>query len=110
MKLLKFRSNLVPLVLSGEKNSTWRLFDDKDLSEGDDIELREFGKTESFATAQITRLVEKPFKNLTEEDMVGHEKFDSNEEMYERYKGYYQKDVGPETIVKIMWFDDLHKL
>ena len=35
MKLVKFRDYLVPLVLSGEKDSTWRLFDDKGLSEGD---------------------------------------------------------------------------
>ena len=42
MKVLKFREYLVPLVLSGEKDSTWRLFDDKDLSVGDEIELQVF--------------------------------------------------------------------
>lgn len=29
MQSLKFVSELVPLVLSGEKNCTWRLFNDK---------------------------------------------------------------------------------
>ena len=30
MKILKFAPKLVPLVLSGEKTSTWRMFDEKD--------------------------------------------------------------------------------
>jgi hypothetical protein len=81
MKLVKFRDYLVPLVLSGEKNSTWRLFDDKNLSVGDEIELREFGKDTSFATAQIGKVVEKPFGELTEVDKAGHEAFDSDTEM-----------------------------
>jgi len=53
MKTVKFRDYLVPLVLSGGKTSTWRLFDDKDLSVGDEIELREFGADIGFAYAQI---------------------------------------------------------
>ncbi|NOY35708.1 MAG: ASCH domain-containing protein, partial [bacterium] len=38
-KSLKFKEHLVPLVLSGEKISTWRLFDDKDLRVGDKVDL-----------------------------------------------------------------------
>lgn len=110
MKIVKFRDYLVPLVLSGEKTSTWRLFDDKDLSKGDEIELREFEKTESFATAKIVKVIEKPFKALREEDMLGHEKFKSDKEMYDKYEYYYNQKVGPETIVKIIWFDDLKPL
>lgn len=107
MKILKFRDYLVPLVLSGEKTSTWRLFDDKDLTVGDQIELREFGKSDSFALATIIKIVEKAFKDLTDEDMAGHETFSDDKEMYEKYEMYYKKKVGPETIVKIIWFDNL---
>lgn len=64
MKIVKFRDYLVPLILEGSKNSTWRLFDDKNLSVDDEIELREFGKENSFAKAKITKIIEKPFKNL----------------------------------------------
>jgi hypothetical protein len=53
MKIVKFRDYLVPLVLSGEKTSTWRLFDDKNLSAEDEIELREFGKDISFGITNI---------------------------------------------------------
>lgn len=105
MKLIKFRDYLVPLVLSGEKNSTWRLFDDKDLSKGDEIELREFGKDMSFARAKIIKVREKPFSDLTTADKVGHETFQNDEEMYETYSKYYQTRVGPETNVKIIWFE-----
>ncbi len=36
MKSLKFRSHLVPLILSGQKYVTWRLLDDKDIKAGDE--------------------------------------------------------------------------
>lgn len=105
MKTLKFRSYLVPLVLSGEKNSTWRLFDDKDLKVGDDVELLEFVTLRHFANAKLTIVIEKPFKDFTPEDKAGHEAFNTDQEMYENYKKYYKTDVGPDTLVKIMWFE-----
>lgn len=105
MKVVKFRDYLVSLIVSGKKNSTWRLFDDKDLSKDDEIELREFGKEKSFARAKITKVVEKAFKDLTAEDKQGHEKFVNDEEMYKTYSDYYKTKVGPETNVKIIWFE-----
>lgn len=109
MKTVKFRHYLVPLVLSGEKNSTWRLFDDKDLSIGDTIVLKEFVTLRHFANAKITKVIEKPFKDLSTEDKLGHEAFESDDEMYKTYSKYYKTDVGPPTIVKIIWFDLLQK-
>jgi hypothetical protein len=105
MKLVKFRDYLVPLVLSGEKNSTWRLLDDKNLSVDNEIALQEFGRDSSFATAKITKVVEKPFSELTQEDKRGHETFANDEDMYRTYSGYYDTSVGPSTIVKIIWFE-----
>ena len=59
MKIIKFAAALVPLVLSGEKNVTWRLFDDKNLSVGDDLEFinRDTGKV--FGYAKILKVWEK---------------------------------------------------
>lgn len=105
MKTVKFRNYLVPLVHSGEKNSTWRLFDDKDLSVGDRIELAEFVTKQSFGQAVITKVASKPFKDLTTEDKQGHESFANDTEMYKTYTLYYQQPVGPDTLVKIIWFD-----
>ena len=105
MKSLKFRNYLVPLVLSGEKTSTWRLFDDKDLSIGDEVELKEFVTLKHFANAKLTKVVEKPFRDLSDEDRQGHEVFNSDAEMYDNYTMYYKTEVGPDTLVKIIWFD-----
>lgn len=107
MKVVKFRDYLVPLILNGTKNSTCRLFDDKNLSVGDEIELKEFNKNDSFAKAKILRVVEKQLSQLTDDDKAGHEQHSSSEEMYETFSGYYNTSVGPETIVKIIWFDNL---
>jgi hypothetical protein len=105
VKVVKFRDYLVPLVLSGEKNSTWRLFDDKDLSVGDDIELQVFVTLKAFANAKIIKVAEKQFAELSKEDKQGHEKYTSDVDMYAEYTRYYKTDVGPETLVKIIWFE-----
>jgi hypothetical protein len=57
MKTLKFRDYLVPLILSGSKTATWRLFDDKDLAKGDAIQLLEFGKPEPSKSHLVNSLI-----------------------------------------------------
>jgi hypothetical protein len=104
MKIIKFRDYLVEPILIGTKTSTWRLFDDKALSKGDEIELQVFGSNEKFAEAVITNVDEKPLRELSEADKEGHETFASNEEMYKTYSRYYQRTVTPETSVKIIRF------
>lgn len=104
MKVLKFRDYLVQLVLSGEKDSTWRLFDDKELSVGNDIELQVFVTNEPFAKAKITKVIEKRFGELVEDDKQGHEKFKNDSEMYAEYTKYYKVPVDSNTLVKIIWF------
>ena len=104
MKTIKFRDYLVPLVQSGKKTSTWRLFDDKDLSVGDEVELINWNTKEPFAKAILTEVREKKLSELEELDFEGHEKFESEEKMYEDYRKYYGDKVTPGTIVKIIKF------
>ena len=85
MKTLKFRHYLVPLVLSGEKTSTWRLFDDKNISIGDQVELQQFVTNKPFGQASIVDVVEKSFGELNDSDKTGHEDFNNDEEMYESF-------------------------
>ena len=65
MKKLKFEHELAKLIIRGEKTSTWRLFDDKDLSVGDNVELIDKVEAEKpetwqpFGLATITKIVEK---------------------------------------------------
>ena len=104
MKTLKFAPHLVPLVLSGEKTSTWRLFDDKDLQKGDNLLLINKATGEEFAKAVIVKTQEKKLKDLKDDDFDGHEKFESEDKMYEAYKSYYGDKVTPDTIVKMVDF------
>lgn len=104
MKTLKFAPHLVSLVLSGEKTSTWRLFDDKNLKKGDELSLANKESRQEFARAIIVETKEKRLADLTNDDFVGHEKFESEAKMYETYKGYYGDRVTPESIVKVINF------
>lgn len=104
-KTLKFRKNLSELILRNEKNITWRIFDDKDIKQGDIIQFLVWETKETFAKAKITNVVEKKFKDLDEKDMEGHEKFESKEEMYATYSKYYNKTIDENTLVKIIKFE-----
>lgn len=103
-KTIKFRDNLAKLVLSGEKDVTWRLYDDKELSKGDVVDLVNWNTQEVFATAELVNVYEKKLGELEESDFDGHEKFPSEEEMYKTYRTYYGDKVNEETIVKIIRF------
>ena len=105
MKTIKFRDFLAEQVMSGEKTVTWRLFDDKDLSVGDEVELINWNTGEVFGKATLTGVKEKKLGDINEDDYVGHEKFESKEEMYETYKKYYGDKVNLDTIVKIIKFE-----
>ncbi|MGH7204232.1 MAG: ASCH domain-containing protein [Candidatus Levyibacteriota bacterium] len=104
-KTLKFAPPLVPLVLSGEKVSTWRLWDEKNLQEGDTVDFLNKETLKQFATAKLTKVIEKQLGELTDEDKKGHERFASDEEMYQTYTTYYKKEVNAQTPIKIIWFE-----
>jgi hypothetical protein len=103
-KTIKFRDNLAKLVLVGEKDLTWRLFDDKNLSMGDEVDLFNWNTHEKFGEAVITKVWEKKMGELQHSDFDGHEKFKNDEEMYKTYRTYYGDRVNPDTIVKIIRF------
>lgn len=105
MKTLKFTPRLCEEILAGRKTATWRLFDDKDLQVGDELVLINKDTLERFGTATITSLYTKTLGTLEEKDWAGHERFASEEKMYETYRQYYGDEVGPDTEVKIISFD-----
>ncbi|OYV63676.1 MAG: hypothetical protein B7X03_00755 [Parcubacteria group bacterium 21-58-10] len=75
MKTLKFAPHLVEKIISGEKTITWRLFDDKDLQEGDDLIFVNKETGEQFGTATITSLKIKTLGTLEADDWMGHVNF-----------------------------------
>lgn len=104
MKTIKFDTSLVEKILRGEKISTWRLFDDKDLKEGDEINLVNKQTGEKFGSGKITSVKIKTLGTLTKEDWVGHETFASDEEMYATYRKYYGNKVDKNSEVKMLNF------
>ena len=104
IKKLKFRPALCTQILKGEKTTTWRIHDDKNLSVGDQIEFVNWETGVVFGSGTITGLKVKTLGTLEETDWIGHEKFASEAEMYETYKTYYGDSVGPESELKIINF------
>ncbi len=103
-KTLKFVSKLVSLILSGEKDSTWRLFDDKDLKVGDKLSLVEKESGKKFGEAVVLSVREKRLGEIEVNDFDGHEKFESKERMFETYKKYYGEKVNEDSVVKMIKF------
>jgi hypothetical protein len=110
MKTLKFRPNLISLILSGEKTSTWRLFDDKDLQKNDEVEFLSWETKEPFAKVVFTEVFEKRLGDLTDKERGGHEEYENNEEMLRMFSIYYNKDVTLMTPVKVLRFKIIESL
>ena len=105
MKPLKFATNLVEKILTGEKVSTWRLFDDKDLTLGDELVFINKETSDEFGTAKIIGLKIKTLGTLNDEDWIGHDRYSSDEEMYTNFRKFYGDNVNKDTEVKIINFD-----
>jgi hypothetical protein len=108
MKQLKFAKPLPQKVLDGEKDTTWRIDDEKEITVNDKLSLQttakeEFGKAEVLWTKMTT------FGRLTEEDKEGHESFKSKEEMHRTYEQYYNQKIGSETELKVIKFQLIDK-
>ena len=104
MKTLKFRKKLSKLILKGKKTTTWRLFDEKDLSVGDKVSFLVWENNKEFTKAILTEVKETKLSELTDKDWEGHEKFSSEKERYKTYSLYYKKTINKDTLIKIIHF------
>lgn len=111
MKILKLDHNLAQLVIEGKKTSTWRIYDDKDISVYDEVELLDKVDPHDRSTwrpigvGRVISVVEKPLGSVTDADYEGHEQHESKEQMLEAYRKYYGAEVTFETPIKIIHFD-----
>lgn len=105
MKVIKFADNLIPLILSGEKKSTWRLFDDKDLQVGDDFSFVNKQTGKEFAQAVATEVSLKCVCEINGTDFAdGHESYENLDELLKTFQKYYGDCVNENTEVKIVKF------
>ena len=103
MKSLKFASHLIDAIIKGEKYKTWRVNDDKNISEGDDLSLTDTNGKE-FAKAQVVLIMNNTLGELTPEDSVGNGKVVSKEDLFRTFSKYYKIEAGPKTPVKVIRF------
>lgn len=106
MKIIKFNPELAELIKSGEKRSTFRLFDDKNLKEGDEfiMAMRRGKNVIEFGNAIITRVILRTIETLSPDDFEDHEYLENTLEYFRRF---YGDKVQNETEVKIIKFDVL---
>jgi len=104
MKTLKFKDFKARWILERVKTATMRLFDDKDLQEGDELELVDSDSGEVFSMATITEVVSKKLEEVDDVDLEGHEKWDNKNEMLQSFKKYYGDKVNLDTMVKVVKF------
>ena len=103
-KTLKFMPHLMTSILSGERTTTWRLFDDKGLAADDELVLIDKSSGAELAKARVVLVREKPLAEVSEEEMRGHG-YQSADAMLQNFKTYYGDKVTLETPVKIVTFE-----
>jgi len=110
MKRLKFDHRLAESIRQGTKTVTWRLYDDKDLSVNDVVELIDKVDPQNPATwqvigrAQIQTVIEKRLGDIAAEDEDGHHHYGSKDEALQAYQRYYGPQVTTDTPLKIIHF------
>jgi hypothetical protein len=110
MKTLKFNHGYAQEIAKGAKTSTWRLFDDKDLSVNDHIKVIDKINEDNPASWQVigeavvSQITEKKLGDVTDEDMAGHEIYPSQDEMLQVYRQRYGDRVSLDEPVKIIYF------
>ncbi|HSX35858.1 MAG TPA: reverse transcriptase-like protein [Patescibacteria group bacterium] len=110
MKTLKFEHHLAELIREGKKTSTWRLYDDKDLSVNDEVELLDKvdpAKPETWqriGVARIDSVIQKRLGDIEPDEFDRQEQFSSQKQMLETYQHYYGPQVNAGAAVKIIHF------
>lgn len=110
MKAIKLDHELANQVRAGKKTSTWRLFDDKDLSVDDRVVLidkvnpHNNDSWKAFGEALIERVVEKHLGEVGKDDYEEHEPYKTADEMLATFRRYYGDSVSLKTPVKIIHF------
>lgn len=115
MKALKFNHDLAQQILEGRKTTTFRIFDDKDISVNDEIEL--IDKVDSdhpetwkvVGVVRVEEVIQKRLGNLDAGDMEGHEPYRSKDEMLKTFQRFYGKRVTTDTPIKIVRFSLLRQ-
>lgn len=110
MKILKFIHGSADDIRQGIKTTTWRINDTQDISVNDQVELiDEVDKNDPkswkvIGLATVEAVIEKRLRDISEDDLLGHRTFSSQEEMLRAYRRFAGSEVQLESPVKIIHF------
>lgn len=110
MKKLKLDHDHALAVGQGLQTATIRLYDDKDLTVNDRVQLidkvdpSDPGSWRLIGTARIDSIVQKRLGDLDDEDYRSEEQYASKREMLDAYRKYYGPQVDEGSAVKIIRF------
>lgn len=107
MKTLKFAPDLVVPILRGSKTVTWRLFDDKDITAGDELALVNTETGLRFARARASAVRRMLLGQVADADLRhdDHERYADGAAMraaFARHYGDRATDDAPLTIVEFV--------
>lgn len=102
MKTLKFTNEQVASIESGTQTTTWRLFDDKQLDVGDELQFVDSDTATVFGYGVINEIVIKRIADLNDDDKRGHVAYQNDEVMLSAFRRFYGEDVSLESIVKVV--------
>lgn len=94
MKKIKFSKELIPLIMNGEKTTTWRINDDKNLMARDILTLTNTDNVE-FARGRIIEVKEKMFMDMNDKE---------REELRELNENHYNIEINDLTKLKKIRF------
>jgi ribonuclease HI len=110
MKTLKFDHQAAQQIAEGTKTSTWRLYDDKQLSVNDDfkivdkVDLEDSRTWKAIGTGKVAEIVEKRLGDVSPEELTGSENFSGKNDALNYYRSLYGERVTLDTPVKIINF------
>ncbi len=96
-KSLKFQPKIIDSILGQEKFRTPRLFDDKNLTIGDTLDLVNAETKQTFGTAKVIDIVETTFGEMIKEDVA------DVDEVYKEFESYYNRKIDHKD--KLIWVD-----
>ncbi len=110
MKLLKVSHKIAKLISTGQKHTTWRINDEKNISVDDDIGIvdkvnpRIPETWQVIGTGKVSEVLQKHLADIKKGDLGAGEDFSSQPEMLRTFRKYYGRDVNELTPVKIITF------
>jgi ribonuclease HI len=102
LKTLKFTAEQISDIESGRQTTTWRLFDDKQLNVGDELQFVNSDTATVFGYGTIIEIVIKRIVDLNDADKVGHTFYKSDDEILAAFRRFYGNAVYDDSIVKVV--------